>query len=238
MQGQENSRKSAGGLTATALKWAALAAMTLDHAAWMFLPAEEYPAASFFLHLIGRAAFPVFAFLAAQGAEHTSCLLRYAGRLLLFGLVSVAPAYFAFGDGLRNNVLFTLLLGVLALSAVKRCPNRRAGVFTAAVLVLAGFWFDWGMFGVLSVVLFGLCREKRQLLFPLAVLAAGNYFLLNAGPIYSLCALGVLLALPLLRAYGGEKGRAPKFVFYVYYPSHLFLLWLISVYLPAAGNAS
>lgn len=79
MQGQENSRKSAGGLTATALKWAALAAMTLDHAAWMFLPAEEYPAASFFLHLIGRAAFPVFAFLAAQGAKHTSCLLRYAG---------------------------------------------------------------------------------------------------------------------------------------------------------------
>lgn len=125
MQGQENSRKSAGGLTATALKWAALAAMTLDHAAWMFLPAEEYPAASFFLHLIGRAAFPVFAFLAAQGAKHTSCLLRYAGRLLLFGLVSVAPVYFAFGDGLRNNVLFTLLLGVSWWS-VKGMPQDAA----------------------------------------------------------------------------------------------------------------
>ena len=123
--------------------------MTLDHAAWIFLPEAVFPTASFFLHLTGRAAFPVFAFLAAAGAEHTTSLMRYAARLFLFGLLSVYPACLTFGDGVGKNVLFTLLLGVLGLSAVKRCKSRMAGMLAAFVCVAAGYWFDWGMPGVL-----------------------------------------------------------------------------------------
>lgn len=40
----------------------------------------------------------------------------------------------------------------------------------------------------------------------------------------------MLFALPLLLCYNGEKGRGWKKLFYIYYPVHIYLLYLVSVF--------
>ena len=46
--------------------------------------------------------------------------------------------------------------------------------------------------------------------------------------------MGVVLSLPVLRCYNGQRGRDPrvnrvmKWLFYLYYPLHLLLIGLLS----------
>ena len=43
----------------------------------------------------------------------------------------------------------------------------------------------------------------------------------------------MILALPLLLLYNGERGKGHKNFFYVYYPAHIYVLYVISHFLPA-----
>jgi hypothetical protein len=54
-------------------------------------------------------------------------------------------------------------------------------------------------------------------------------------PVYGLMQMAVVLAIPILRMYNGQRGknqrvnRIMKYVFYLYYPLHLFVLgWIQS----------
>ena len=47
---------------------------------------------------------------------------------------------------------------------------------------------------------------------------------------FSLAQLGGLLAIPPLMMYNGQKGNAPRYGFYIFYPAHLVLLLLIKVF--------
>lgn len=72
------------------------------------------------LHMIGRIAFPIFAFGIAQGCVYARSPKRFLGRLALFAVISEIPYNLAFrGSRLFfryfdfNNVFFTLLLGAV-----------------------------------------------------------------------------------------------------------------------------
>ena len=51
--------------------------------------------------------------------------------------------------------------------------------------------------------------------------------------VYGLVQMGVVLSLPVLRLYNGQRGRSPqvnrvmKWLFYVYYPLHLLVIGLL-----------
>ncbi len=117
-----------------ALKLTACAVMLLDHIGGGIL--EQLPPDRFsnpavylwaadvdlVLRLIGRISFPIFAWLLVQGVVHTSSLPRYAFRLFVFALISELPfdlLFFQRPTGLHQNIFWTLLLGVLALWAVR-----------------------------------------------------------------------------------------------------------------------
>ena len=82
------------GLSGNALKLIAIAAMTIDHVAWMGI--EAYSQAEtpllIFLHIIGRLTAPIMFFFVAEGYHHTHNFRRYLGRLALLALFS----HFAF----------------------------------------------------------------------------------------------------------------------------------------------
>jgi len=126
---------------------------------------------------IGRLAFPIFAFLIANGFRHTKNLKKYVLRLLAFAIISEIP-FDLFIEGkitlIRmsgilpdiklDNVFFTLLLGLLFLCAHKYLKEKLGKYSTiasvASLLVfccIAGFFTsDYGAVGVLWVALFGL----------------------------------------------------------------------------------
>lgn len=67
------------------------------------------------MRCIGRIAFPVFAFLIAEGFIHTRNWYRYFFTLLGFTVISEVPWYLLNGADGSHNVMFILALGVATL---------------------------------------------------------------------------------------------------------------------------
>ena len=107
------------GLNALWLKIIAVASMICDHFCAVFISASE----PHLLRVVGRLAFPIFAFQIAEGAKKTQNALKYAFRLLIFAVVSEIPFDLAFSgkmfDWNHQNVYFTLLFGLVAVSVIR-----------------------------------------------------------------------------------------------------------------------
>ncbi|MFN2363319.1 MAG: TraX family protein, partial [Halarsenatibacteraceae bacterium] len=73
------------------IKMVAITTMLIDHIGSIIFP--EY----IILRVIGRLAFPLFAFLITEGYRHTSNINRYLVRLSIFALISQYPFWLAFG---------------------------------------------------------------------------------------------------------------------------------------------
>lgn len=76
---------------------------------------------------IGRLAFPIFCFLLVEGFVHTHNVYKYVGRMFLFALISEVPFDIALKGNLyfpqKQNVYFTLLIGLLVLTGISRCER-------------------------------------------------------------------------------------------------------------------
>jgi hypothetical protein len=123
--------------------------------------------------LIGRLAFPIFAFQIVEGYCHTSNLRKYKFRLFLFALTSEIP-YDLFCKGRvvtlkYQNVLFTLLLGLIVIEYLdKYLKDRTRKQLVISFLVIACcficsiyFHTDYSYTGLLTVVMFYLCRNTK-----------------------------------------------------------------------------
>lgn len=218
-----------GKLTSNQLKLLAMLTMTLDHIGVQMFPGVLW------LRIVGRLAFPIYAYMIAEGCAHTrnrrKYLLQMAGLALLCQLVY----FFAMGS-LFQCILVTFTLSILLIYAYdtgSRLLTALALLGVAFVTValprlLPGtdFAIDYGFFGVLVPVAAYLGETRREkLLFTAGVLVALAW---SVGGIqwYSLAAL-----LPLA-LYGGQRGkRRMKWLFYLYYPLHLAAIYGISLLL-------
>ena len=228
-------------LSRDTLKLIAIVAMTLDHVAWYFLPFTSATAQVF--HVVGRVTAPIMCFFIAEGYRHTRSFKNYALRLGVFAVIAQIPWAILHRNASKPsfNMLFTLLLGLLAVHAMATVRHPLPAVLAVAACVAASWYCDWHVCGVLWCVVFDQLRahKGRALLAFTGISAA--YFIwllqpyLQAGlPLpsafkYTAFTLGLLLAIPLLLLYSGEKGRLShgKWFFYLYYPAHLAVIALL-----------
>ena len=193
----------------------------------------------YLLRSIGRMAFPIYCFLLVEGFVYTRSRWKYAARLAVFALLSELPFDLAlFGswfDREHNNVFFTLLIGLLTLMAMEWAEeyfgqekeNRLLMVLAQlAILTVmcltAEFLLctDYGMIGVMAIVILYRWRGQKELAFALAVLLLG----VGSSPLE----FWALLMLIPIHFYNGSRGRQlNKYLFYAFYPLHLTLLALI-----------
>ena len=236
-------KKTRYGLDSTALRLLAILFMVLDHLWATVVPGNLW------LTCVGRLAFPIFAFQLCEGYRHTGDFRRYRRRLLVFALLSEIPFNLFYAGSVifpfHQNVLFTLLLGLLAMRQADML-RREEGIkkkslrCLALLLILAGgvvLFPDYGLMGVMTVLCFFVFRDHR--LFQLAAMAVLNIFAFKGQTIpVSLGALAfdfpiqgfALLALPLIWLYNGEKGRGGKglrLFWYIFYPLHMLALYFI-----------
>lgn len=223
-------------MTGTQLKLLAILTMTIDH-----IGAVLYPEVTV-LRLVGRLAFPIFAFLLVEGYGHTSDVKKYLIRLWVFALISEIPYDLAFDgvlyDPSHQNIFFTLGLALLGLWAMDRLsdtdPVVGPLVFVLLCVISLLLRTDYNIFGMATVFLFHRYRgEKIKALYGVALLHLA-YGVMDSGllngafvlrhMIQSAAAVSVLF----IGLYNGEKGRSFKYVFYVFYPLHLTLLWLVA----------
>ncbi|MBQ7687791.1 MAG: hypothetical protein IJT27_01105 [Clostridia bacterium] len=235
------------GLNATRLKLIAAAAMLCDHASVVF-----YGEDMTILRWIGRLAFPIFCYFIAVGAEKTKNTARYFARLLAFAVVSEVPYDLVLSgrvwDTSRQNVMFTLLLGLFTVRCARFAEKKKgAAVLTACVGILAACALayylrpDYGIGGVLCILCFhfALISKDKGMFFLFVLLAvflpAVHFELLfrYAGKLFlkypvNKNELAAFAAVPLLLLHNGKKGTVRlKYAFYVFYPAHLLLLRLI-----------
>ena len=243
-------------LSRSALKWIALVTMLIDHIGAIF-GAQFYQSLGLYwlyvvLRIIGRLSFPIFAFFIAEGWYYTKNKKRYALLLSIFAVISQPIYYFALNQyTFEFNILFTFLISIALmciLDIARKYPNYSFMYYTFMVaigvivfaLLLMGLSISYGVYGVFLPVVFYAFNhsEKRYakvVMWVVAFLLMIAYWLLwfllsDMAQISSYISLFSVLSLPLLMLYNGQKGKgAPKYLFYVFYPTHILIIFLISL---------
>ncbi len=227
-------------MTALGLKMIALITMTIDHVGMVIFPDVVV------YRIIGRVAFPLYAYLAAEGCRHTGNPRRYLMRLGLFALVSELPFNLArvgkFFHPQEQNIFFTLLLGVAAclLYSHLRSRGNPATILPPVLLCLLGqlLRVDYGWYGVAMIFAFYLAERKLpQSALALTALTAVSQWpaiavvMMRPELAFYAVQLWCLLALLPIAFYNGRRGGGPKLLFYWYYPAHLLGIYLLSLVL-------
>lgn len=224
-------------LSGSALKIIALLSMLADHCAY-FLMEPNAPLYNM-LRCFGRIAFPVFAFLIAEGFANTRSRNRYFLSLMSFALISEIPWYLLNGADGSHNVMFTLLIGVATLAVFDRlCEHGSLCCFSIVMMCTLAWWagvdYDWR--GVLMIVIFYMLRHqtirpwicRNNVCFPSQAIVQ---ILFTFSLMMHYGTVGAILASIVIFLYDGTrgqiKGAVAKYSFYALYPLHLLLIYLI-----------
>lgn len=240
------------GFTSSDLKWIAMGTMAVDHAAVMMLHGGGCGAETA-MRLVGRMAFPLYAFMLVQGFLYTRDWRKYLKRLAILAVVSEIPfnlvaAGKVFGPQMQNTVVL-LCIGLAALAGLRAVsPEGRNAVFpgdalrrntlpgnfpdglSAALVALsamAAAWLlnaDYGALGILFIlVLYWFRYRPAERTF-----AGAAVLLLCEGPFYGPAAW---IAFFFINRYNGEKGRDLGRLPYVFYPLHLLIIFAAGVFI-------
>ena len=109
------------GIDSFTLHILAMLFMLCDHLWATLFPAQEW------MTCVGRLAFPIFAFMIAEGCYYTSNVKKYMLRLFLFAIISEIPFNLIMGSSVfypfHQNVLWTFLLGVLSIQIIEKATE-------------------------------------------------------------------------------------------------------------------
>ncbi|MGI6392638.1 MAG: TraX family protein [Candidatus Izemoplasmatales bacterium] len=223
------------------LKIIALITMTIDHIGLYLLPADTILYT--ICRCIGRVAFPLFSFMVAEGFHHSHNVKKYFLRLfgycliieigvLIYYLISGVNHLFTF------NVIWPLAFGLLSLILLKR---NEWYLRVSVIIILIGselLRMPYGAYGIGIVIIFGVYRQ----FLPQALMVIALNILFLDWPFLELIGRGDLakfeylqwfsvLALLPVYFYNGKPGAYRKWFFYVYYPAHLGIILLLSLWI-------
>lgn len=221
-----------GIFTNNQLKIMALVFMTCDHIAKAFFPQSAV------LLILGRLAYPIFAYMIAEGCIYTKNRVRHL--LMLGGLAVICQLVFTlFTGSYVMCILITFTLSVILIYTYDNMINRKSALDTiifvallAGVVflcvkmpdILPGFMIDYGLIGVIIPLTLYMLKGKIYKLICLAVLLLMMGFQLKGYQFYA------LISVVLLFLYNGERGKLNlKYLFYIYYPVHLVIIYIIQM---------
>lgn len=192
------------------------------------------------MRLIGRIAFPIYCFQLVEGFHHTRDLKKYVGRLALGVVLAEIPFDLALNDAWfdwsSNSVLITLLLGCLMMAGMETLKGPSKLLAIPPFYGLAEFLeTDYAGHGILLIAMLAL---TRGLPYEKLWRTIGFTALLWFGATITLGAVTVpmeifgLIALVPIFLYDGSKlthSKAVQWGFYLFYPVHLLVLWLLNL---------
>ena len=238
-----------GVLSGNTLKIIAALSMTVDHIGVIMFPKLSI------LRIIGRIAFPLFAFMIAEGCKYTRNKLRYFLSVSCLA-VAIQVFYYFFSGETKMSVLVTFSLSILSVYALqyfKACifcddTSVRKKLFGAVVLIVAVslslafsllFDLDYGFFGAMLPLWAAIFQSDRSRnepypsdkldTIPITVLSFSVGVLLLSCFYGGIQYFSLFAIIPLL-LYSGKRGRRGfKYFFYIFYPAHIALIYGISL---------
>lgn len=236
-------------LSGNTLKLIAAASMLLDHIGLIFFPNVEI------FRILGRLAFPIFAFMIAEGCRYTRNKLRYL--LTMASLATVFQAvYFIIFNSLYLSIFVTFSLSILIIYALQRfkraifAPDAKVSArvlwFTVLLGLTVGVYvldlfinMDYDFAGCMIPVLASLPHSEES--YPESVKKLDTNYtsvLITSIGLVWLALVNKpiqffsLLTVPILLLYSGKRGKLKlKYFFYIFYPAHLVLLYGVDMLL-------
>ena len=217
------------GLSGNMLKCIALVCMFLDHTGYLLFPQEAW------LRIIGRIAFPIFAYFIAEGCIYTRRPWRHFLEVFVLGVICQVVNQIAepSSNGIYFNILLTFSVSIALCNVMRGIPitTGKVGVLVAAAVILwsvldvlkkYGIVFDYGFWGILLPPALVLMKKPWQKLLIAGILLC--FLAQGSGSVQ----WWSLLALVPLTLYNGTRGKWNiKYVFYLFYPLHLAFLYAI-----------
>lgn len=252
--------KLKNGITANGIKTIAICLMLIDHvAAFLVYPRlvnggfEDY----YFwndlywsMRILGRIAFPLFAFFIVEGKKYTKSLWKYIARLLVFAVISEIPFVLArkghilvvsdeFPYVSMTNIFFTMTIALFAMILMDWLVKQISTmIFILPVMCVTIFVADiiscdYGAYGVLAMeigylvgkitdylISLGKMKEKEGQMAVIIAICTILFFI-NGVERY------VVFAIIPIFLYNGERGRGGKYFFYAFYPIHILVLYAL-----------
>ena len=229
------------GLDSNAIKLIAILAMTIDHIAWAAFPGYPRAALPLAMHLIGRITCPVMCYFIAEGYHYTRDVDKYTARLFAFAVISHFAYIFASNDfsGWRSfipfsggnvlnqtSVMWSLAWGLVMLR-VANSEKLTSFVKVLSIIAICVITLpsDWSCVASLCILAIGTNRGKFKnqmfwMIFYVAIYSAVYFFAIDKA--YGLIQMCVVLSVPIIYLYNGERGKKPKI--------NKFMKWLFYIY--------
>lgn len=222
------------GLSQEWLKIIACVTMLMDHIGAVLLPQYVW------LRIVGRIAFPIYCFLLAEGVYFTKNPRWYGYRLLVGAVLAEIPFDIALYGAMTlrsQSVMLTLLIGFLMALCMKHTRRVEVKLLLIIPFAMAAELLrtDYGGMGVVLIGLFVLTRNQTWAQPAQAAGMAAIFWLMDSIPV-RIGAISIpvemfaILSLVPIMFYSGEKASKSKVVqwgFYLFYPVHLTVLYLI-----------
>ena len=216
-------------LNSNHLKLIEITAMTIDHITWYV----------FLLHIIGRLTAPIMWFFIVEGYNHTRNIKKYLTRLFIFAFISHFAYAIAFGISFIPNSIFnvTSVIWSLAWSVVlliildNKKMNKYLKILLFILIFLITFPSDWSCIPVFAIIFMNKYKDnfkKKMLYMMIGTFMYSIVYFLCIDKVYGILQLFTCLTIPILYLYNGERGKLNlKYLFYIYYPLHLFIIGII-----------
>lgn len=219
------------GLSQEGLKIIACVTMLIDHIGAALVPVPG-------LRIVGRVAFPIYCFLMAEGMARTRNTKKYGLRLAIGALLAELPFDLLLYGGftwMHQSVMVTLLLGWGMTLWINRSERGKLVPVIVCALAAELLGADYGAAGIAMIALFVLTQEQEDRLM-LQVLGLVILCWMMGGAGWQVFGVhipaqifGAAAMVPIC-LYRGRKITASRVVqwgFYLFYPVHLVVLWVI-----------
>lgn len=225
------------------LKLIAIITMLIDHVGAVLFPDV------IILRIIGRLAYPIFAFLLVEGFHYTSDRKKYLMRLSAFALISEVPFDLAFYGSFpywyHQNVFMTLALGLYMLMVMEKYQVAKEAklsiryqylITIIAIFVVSIFAMtDYNAFGLMMIFFFAQYRSQpNQAFISVGLLNLIIGIMNGADGFDGKIQMFAAMSMGLLKMYNPDakpkyQAKWLQYGFYVFYPAHLLILALLAM---------
>lgn len=220
--------------------------------------AGTLPPIAFIMLTIGKITAPIMFFFVAEGFSKTRNVKKYAIRLGIFALISHIPYNLFINNVVERkaptsgnlfelasqsltlaptSVIFTLFLAVIALITYESKLESSIKIFAIFMIIAISSIGDWGIVGVIIPLILHMFKEQPKIKWALFFVSMIGfafmlYFPLAEWMMILTIVIGAIGSFVILQTYNGTKGiggKINKWAFYIIYPLHLLIIWVLFV---------
>lgn len=213
--------------------------MLVDHIA------QFIPNIPIWFHYLGRIVAPIFFFILVEGFIHTRDRQKYMKRLFLWGFIMYGGSrllefVLPYEQMIPNNIFlslascFSLLYIIDIRQKVDEKKDKTKFTIYAITIGFLSLFTEASFLGIGMVLIFYYFRDNK-VAFSISYIILSCIFLIGDITYENLFLINyqwmMVFSLPFMLMYNGERGRSLKYFFYVFYPTHIWVLYILGYFL-------